>query len=158
MESVLEGFIEFIPDAAFSLTCKDAEIDKTLLFFLEVDMDTETLASRKRNPKDLRQKIVNYQALFRSKRYKRYERFFGAKLNGFRLLFLANTFSRLTAICRLVQEMPPSDFIWVTDRERMFSHGLASEIWARGGKKDEPPQSIIGSKLACDSPVIETIR
>ena len=158
MESVLEGFIEFIPDGTFSLICQDADINKTLLFFLEVDMDTETLASKKRNPKDIRQKVVNYQALFRSKRYKRYERFFGAKLNGFRLLFLANTFARMTAICRLVQEMPPSDFIWVTDQERMFSHGLSAEIWARGGKNDDPPQSIIGSKLACDSPVIEIIR
>jgi len=158
MKSVLEGFIEFIPDGAFLLTYQGADTNKTLLFFIEVDMDTEALASRKRNPKDLRQKVVNYQALFHSKRYKRYERIFGVKLNGFRLLFLGNNFARMTAICRLVQEMPPSDFIWVTDQERMFSHGLSAEIWARGGKNDAPLQSIIGSKLACDSPTIETIR
>lgn len=158
MESVLEGFIEFIPDGTFSLTYQDVNTNKTLLFFLEVDMDTETLASKKRNPKDLRQKVVNYQALFRSERYKHYERFFGVKLNGFRLLFLANTFARMTAICRLIQEMPPSDFIWVTDQERMFSHGLSAEIWTRGGKNDVPPQSIIGPKLVRDSPVIKIIR
>ena len=158
MDSVLEGFIEFIPDGAFSLTYQNADTNKTHLFFIEVDMETEALASRKRNPKDLRQKVVNYQALFHSKRYKRYERIFGAKLNGFRLLFLGNNFARMTAICRLAQEMPPSDFIWVTDQERMFSHGLSAEIWARGGKNNAPPQSIIGPKLACDSPVFETIR
>ena len=158
MGSALEGFIEFIPDGTFSITRQDADTNKTLLFFIEVDMDTEALASRTRNPKDLRQKIVNYQALFRSKGYKRHERIFGNKLTGFRLLFLANDFARMTAICRLVQEIPPSDFIWVTDQERMFSHGLSAEIWARGGKIDTPPQSIIGSILACDSPVLETIR
>lgn len=158
MESVVEGFIEFIPDGAFSLTYQGADTNKTLLFFLEVDMDTETLASRTRNPKDLRQKVVNYQALFRSKGYKRYERIFGTKLNGFRLLFLGNNVVRMTAICRLVQQMPPSDFIWVTDQERMFFHGLSAEIWARGGKNNAPQQSIISSKLVCDSPVLETIR
>lgn len=158
MESGSEEFTEFIPDGAFSLTCQDSETNKTLLFFLEVDMDTETLVSENRNPKDIRQKLFNYQALFRSEQYKRYERFFGTKLNGFRLLFLANTSARMAAICRLIQQMPPSDFIWVTDQERMFSHGLSAEIWARGGKNDDPQQSIMGSKPACESPIIETIR
>ena len=158
MESRSENFTEFIPDGVFSLTYQDSKTNKTLLFFLEVDMDTETLASENRNPKDIRQKVINYQALFRSGRYKRYERIFGTKLNGFRLLFLANTSARKAAICRLIQQMPPSDFIWVTDQKQMFSHGLSAEIWARGGKIDAPPQSIMGPKSACESPIIETIR
>jgi hypothetical protein len=154
----LENFTEFIPDGAFSLTYKDAETNKTLLFFLEVDMGTETLASENRNSKDIRQKILNYQALFRGEQYKRYERKFNTKLNGFRLLFLANTSARMAAICRLIREMPPSDFIWVTDQQRMFSHGLSAEIWTRGGKNDALSRSIMGLKPACEAPVTETIR
>lgn len=145
-ESGLEESIEFIPDGVFSLTYQDTETNKALLFFLEVDMGTESLASEDRNPRDIRQKIINYQALFRSERYKRYARIFNNTLNGFRLLFLANASARMTAICRLIQEMPPSDFIWVTDQKKMFDHGLSAEIWARGGKIDDPPQSIMGSK------------
>jgi len=153
-----KGAIEFIPDGAFSLTYQDKDPNRTLLFFLEVDMDTETLASKNRNSKDIRQKIINYQALFRRHQYKRYERIFSAKLNGFRLLFLTNTFARMASICRLVQEIPPSDFIWVTEQERMVSRGLSAKIWARGGKINNPLQSILGAKLALESPFPKTFK
>jgi hypothetical protein len=55
--------IEFVPDGVFSIT--DKERQKTLLFFTEIDMGTESLAGPKRDPRDIRQKIVNYQTYFR---------------------------------------------------------------------------------------------
>ena len=64
------NFSEFIPDYVFTITSVD--LKKELLFFLEVDMGTETVASPKRDFKDIRQKITNYQALFRTGQYKRY--------------------------------------------------------------------------------------
>lgn len=149
-------FIEFIPDGVFSIT--NEEISKTLLFFLEVDMGTETIASMDRDPKDIRQKILNFQALFHSSNYKRYEHIFNSILNGFRLLFLTNTASRLATLSRLVKEMPPSDFIWLTDQESMFTHGVSAEIWTKGGRYDDPPRSILGPKLACETPVLALIR
>ena len=130
-----------------------AEPPKTLLFFLEADMSTETLASADKDSKDVRQKIINYQTLFRSGHYKRYARVFDASINGFRLLFLANTSARLAALCRLIKEMPPSDFVWLTDQELMFSHSLSAEIWVRGGRDNESLQSILGPNLACKAPV-----
>ncbi len=145
-------FIEFIPDGVFSIT--NEEISKTLLFFLEVDRGTEIVASMDRDTKDIRQKILNYQALFHSSHYKRYEHIFNSILNGFRLLFLANTASRLTALSRLVKEMPPSDFIWLTDQESMFTHGVSAGIWTKGGRYHDPPRSILGPKLACETPVL----
>ena len=117
-------------------------------------MGTETIASMDRGHKDIRQKILNYQTLFRSGVYKGYERVFGAQLNGFRLLFLANSIPRLTSLCRLVREMPPSDFIWLADQEKMFSYGLAAKIWARGGRDEGAPQSILGH-LSRNAPVID---
>lgn len=144
--------IEFIPDGVFSIT--NEELSKTLLFFLEVDRGTEIIASMDRGPKDIRQKILNFQALFQCSQYKRYELIFKSKLNGFRLLFLTNTASRLTALSRLVKEMSPSDFIWLTDQESMFARGISAEIWTRGGRYDDPPQSILGPKLACEAPVL----
>ncbi len=151
-----DDFIEFIPDGIFTIWHK--ELEKGLLFFLEVDMDTEPVASLDRNSKDIRQKILNYQTIFRNGQYKRFEKIFHFKLNGFRLLFLTNSPARSTSLSRLVQEMPPSDFIWFTNQEKMFTGGLSAEIWVRGGEIDHPPQSIMGSDLATQTPVMGSIK
>jgi hypothetical protein len=149
-------FIEFIPDGVFSIT--NEEISKTLLFFLEVDMGTEIFASMDRGPKGIRQKILNFQALFHNSHYKRYEHIFNSILNGFRLLFLTNTASRLATLSRLVKEMPPSDFIWLTDQDSMFTHGVSAEIWTTGGRYDDTQRSILGPKLSCETPVSPILR
>jgi hypothetical protein len=149
--------VEFIPDGVFSITIGETE-KKTVLFFLEVDMGTEPVASPDGSSKDVRQKIINYQTLFQQGLYKRYERVFNSRLNGFRLLILTSTAARSVALCRLARELPPSDFVWVTDQNRMFSKGLSAEIWSRGGKQDVSPQSIIGPRLACPAPVLSDIK
>jgi len=146
VDDIPDEIITMIPDGVFVITDKSSE--KSILLFLEVDMGTETLQSTKLNPRDVRQKIINYQTLFRENQYKRYEKIFNTDLNGFRLLFLANKLGRMKAICELVQRMPPSDFVWVTDQEQMFSHGVSAEIWAKGGRNDRKAESILGPKLA----------
>ena len=142
--------IHFIPDAVFSLT--DTRQQKNLLFFLEVDCGTETLASPRRNQTDIRQKILNYQLFSSDDHYKRYERLWKMPFQGFRLLFLTVSQGRLANLCQLVQAMPPSDFIWLTDHDRMFSEGLSAPIWARGGNHHTTRHSILG-RLACKSPL-----
>lgn len=134
--------LEFIPDAIF--TVSDSVSNKTLLLFLEVDMGTETLASPTRGFKDVRQKIINYQGMFRVGRYKRYERYFQSRLNGFRLLFIAHSPPRLKALCKLTASMPPSGFIWLSDRNQLLSSGLIDEIWIRGGILGCKPSTILG--------------
>lgn len=89
-----EKTVTMIPDGVFTITNKYAE--KTLLFFLEVDMGTETMANTKQVPGDVRQKIINYQTLFHGSHYKRYEKIFNSEFNGFRLRFLASTPTRMT--------------------------------------------------------------
>lgn len=137
----------FIPDGVFSIT--NRETDKSLLFFFEIDMGTETLANADKSQSDVRQKIINYQMIFNEQHYKQYETIFRKKFNGFRLLFLANTHARLTALCRLVYEMTPSNFIWLTEQEQMFSQGLFDKIWYKGGDTNKAPQSILGDQLCC---------
>jgi hypothetical protein len=143
--------VPFTPDGVFTL--RDQEGGTTLLFFLEVDMGTETLASARRGAKDIRTKVINYQQYFRAGCYKRYQDLWDCALNGFRLLFLANSPARLVALCRLVQETPPSDFVWLTDRDRMFAGGVAADIWARGGKLDAPLESIVGRTMSRVAPL-----
>jgi hypothetical protein len=140
----------FKPDATFSI-CNSNQ-DKTLLFFLEVDLGTETLASPKRKLTDIRQKILNYGACFDLQVYKHYEELWNCQLNGFRLLFLTDTCSRMSTLCSLVQQMQPSDFIWVTQKDSMFKDGISADIWARGGRLDASPQSILG-RLSCRAPL-----
>ena len=135
-----------IPDGVFTIT--DTKSKKVLLFFLEVDMGTETLASPTQSSGDIRQKVNNYQMLFKHEIYERYNNIANCKLNGFRLLFLTNTLNRMESICRLVQSMPPSDFIWVTDQQRVFYKGAAANIWARGGQYKKKLESILTERLA----------
>lgn len=149
-----DKWTDFIPDGVFTIRNGDQGQRKSLLFFLEVDMGTEALGSLTGGGRDLRQKILNYQTYFRTNRYKRYEELWGCRFNGFRLLFLTNTAVHMAAICRLVREMVPSDFIWVTEQGRVFEKGLGAAIWARGGKDQTPPQSILGASLAYESPLL----
>jgi len=145
-----QSIISLKPDAAFSIS--GPAQDKTVLFFLEVDLGTETLASPKREPTDVRQKILNYGACFDTLAYKKYEGLSNCRLNGFRLLFVTHSVARLSTLCSLVQAMPPSDFIWLTNKDRMFEDGISAEIWARGGRLDASPQSILG-RLRCRAPL-----
>lgn len=145
--------VRFTPDAVISTS--DSATGKTCLFFLEVDCGTETIASPKRDMTDIRQKIANYGAYFDSGRYKRYEEVFKCSLRGFRVMFLANGPGRLATLCRLVREMPSTDFVWLTEYGRMFAHGVSADIWARGGNLRAPQQSILGS-LSCQAPLPES--
>ena len=135
--------VKFTPDAVFAIA--DSVAGKTCLFFLEVDRGTETIVSPKRDMTDVRQKIVNYQWYFHSGGYKRYEQVFKANLRGFRLLFLASTHGRLVALCKLAQEMKPSNFVWLTECGRLFADGVSAGIWAKGGDLQARQQSILGS-------------
>ena len=142
--------VKFTPDAVFGTS--DSFTSKTCLFFLEVDCGTETMASPRRDTTDIRQKITNYQWYFRSLKYKRYEEAFQCKLKGFRLLFLTNNLGRLTALCRLTQEIQPSNFVWPTEYNRLIPDGISEKIWAKGGDLHGAQQSILGS-LCCRAPL-----
>ena len=138
-------WIGYTPDGVFSISHRS--LNKTLLFFLEVDMATESLVSNNRPKASIAGKITNYKLAYKISRYKRYEKFWNCKLHGFRLLFLTSNSSRMIKLCQLVQQMSPSDFIHVTDQEAMVSEGAWAKIWYKGGRLDQPQVSILGSKI-----------
>ncbi|MGA2498622.1 MAG: replication-relaxation family protein [Tepidisphaeraceae bacterium] len=146
--------VGFTPDGV--LCINHAAQQKTVLFFLEVDMGNQTLASPGGAYPDIRQKILNYQGYFRSLGYKRYEQVWNCHFRGFRLLFLADTAQRRSALCRLVRGMQPADFIWLADQDQLLHQGLWARIWARGGQEDIPAESILGSQMPqpCPSPAL----
>lgn len=143
---------DFIPDAVFCISHKPR--NKSLLFFLEIDLGTEAIASAKRKKTDIRQKVLNYQAYFRLEKYKRYEDIFHTRFNGFRVLFMANSQLRMHTICRLLQEMSHSDFILVSHHKAMFSKGLSDAIWIKCGNSSSP-HSILGEKMGCSAPLFQ---
>ena len=140
-----QQWIGYTPDGVFSI--RHRGLNKTLLFFLEVDMATESLVSRNRPKASIAGKITNYKLTYKAGRYKRYEKFWNCKLHGFRLLFLTSNSSRMIKLCQLVQQMSPSDFIHITDQEAMASEGVWAKIWYKGGRLNQPQVSILGSKI-----------
>jgi len=144
--------ISFIPDGVFCI--ESIAQRKALLFFVEIDMATETVSSSKMDSNDFHQKIKNYQAYFRTNGYKRYEKGWRRKFKGFRLLVVTNTSSRMESLCRLVEGLPPSDFVWLTHESLLLDHGISGKIWTRGGRLDSPPESILGPSLAHCSPIL----
>ena len=144
-EDTAGNTVEFNPDGVLAMTHADS--GKTLLFFLEVDMGTEPLASSSRPWTGIRRKIRNYQGYFYTGRYRRYQQILGCELRGFRLLMLTHNPVRLAKLCRQVRETPPSDFIWLADRETLLTAGVWSPIWARGGRDGGLLESILGSKM-----------
>jgi hypothetical protein len=146
-----DGKVTLRPDAILVLTHRPSS--KSLLFFVEIDMSTEPLASPSGKPNDIRRKLVNYRIALAKKLYKGCERITGTPFNGFRVLFVANTLARSADLCRLVEEMAPMDFVWVTDHGRIETDGLHGNIWRRGGRAGAALQSILGSLASsgCDA-------
>ena len=136
-----ESPVRFTPDAVFILT--DTQQPKSVLLILEVDMGTEPLANG--GSRDIQEKVRRYQQYFRSEQYKKYEQLWDASLNGFRLLFIANSSARFQSLNSVVRTTPPSDFVWVTSEERMFAEGISGAIWARAGVAEQAPESILDS-------------
>jgi hypothetical protein len=117
-----------------------------------VDRGTETMASPGRDMTDIRQKIINYQWYFHSLAYKRYEQVFKCQLRGFHLLFLTSTPGRLRALYDLTQQLRPTNFVYLTEINRLFSEGASAKIWIRGDDIHGPQHSILGS-LCCKAPL-----
>lgn len=145
-----QSFI-LLPDGVFMIS--DKNTGKTLLFFLEVDMGTETIVSPSHQSGDLNNKVIKYKHLFEHHNFHKYNMFFDYEIKGFRLLFVTSTKSRMLSISNFVQEIKPSDFIWVTSKSDVLSKGIAAKIWARGGILNKNPESILGEKFAFGSPL-----
>jgi DNA-binding MarR family transcriptional regulator len=147
-----KGVKAFAPDLVFSITHNEKK--KTLLFFLEADRGTESAAGVSRGKGDIRKKILNYRQCFQTGEYKSYETILDCRLNGFRLLFLTTSSTRLGSLCNLVKSMSSSDFVWLATVDQMFSAGLSAKIWFRGGKQDTAQESILGSEFARSAPLL----
>lgn len=137
-----------IPDGAFAIS--ETTRGKLLLFFLEVDMGTETLSSKNPQTKDIRKKALAYQQIFTDNRYKELESPLGGVFKGFRVLFVVPSQTRLVQLCRLVVAMPNTGFIWLTDSDSFFQRGLSATIWVKGGDVEQGHRSILGPSMAFD--------
>lgn len=137
--------IILIPDGVFYI--KSENQNKSLLFFLEVDMGTESLQSKGQRTNNIATKIQNYQTYFKSKKYLRYQKKWNTIFNGFRLLIITNTTKRKISISNFINSDNLNDFIWLADQSEMFEKGLGGRIWSRGGKLSIPQESILGPTI-----------
>lgn len=140
-----DSSVSFTPDATLCIT--HTGLRKSLLFFLEIDMGTETVADPKRvSDADVRRKVIVYRTYLGRGGYRRYENenLFNVRFNGFRLLLVAATAQRCETLCRLVRAMAPSDFIWIVGYSAVEREGLGEPVWAVGGCRDIR-RSILGT-------------
>ncbi len=140
----------FIPDGVFSIA--HSEQHKQLLFFLEIDMGTESITNSTGKSDTIQQKVTNYHTYFLNEGYKRYQKKWKCELNGFRVLFVTNNNQQKERISRFLRESKSNDFVWVTSQKQLFQHGLSCNIWSRDGN-NIPQQSILGPTLAQDLPL-----
>jgi hypothetical protein len=133
---------------------KSENQNRSLIFFLEVDMGTESLSSGSMKSNNINAKIKNYRAYFRSERYKRYQKKWNTIFNGFRLLFLTNSTERKNSISNLVSTEKTNDFIWIADQHDMFEKGIGGKICSRGGNISIAKESILGPTLYFDERLI----
>lgn len=130
-----------IPDMAFALTSKTH--NKRLLFFVEMDMGTETLVSASGRSGDLCEKIEAYRELRLSGAYTKAIR--GQRVSeGFRLLLVLAHKPRLLQTLRLCQQMRPCPFVWCVDFETLSRLGAGEAIWHKEGDASHT-YSILGS-------------
>ncbi len=137
--------VTLIPDGVFHI--KSENQNKSLLFFLEVDMGTESLQNNGIRSNNIATKIQNYKSYFQSEKYLRYQKKWNTIFNGFRLLILTNTAKRKVSISNFINSDSSNDFVWVADQSEMFEKGLGGRIWSRGGKLSIPQESILGPTI-----------
>lgn len=150
--SIENLIVDFIPDGVFYI--KSEKQNKSLLFFLEVDMGTESLISRSSKSNNIAKKIKNYRAYFQTEKYKRYQKKWNTLFNGFRLLFITNSTDRRNSISNFVSTDKSNDFIWVTHQYDIFEKGLGGKIWARGGNLFTSQESILGPTINFEAAII----
>ncbi len=116
--------VEIIPDGSFMLE-KDA---KKALFLVENCAGTEIIISPTLNS-DIETKIIKYADLFEDNNLEFYKEYFGNSLNRFRLLYITNSKSRLSAISSIVIEHDKHGFIWLTTLPEFLKSGILGNIW-----------------------------
>lgn len=131
------GKAAVIPDGAVSLG--DSASDRFTLLFLEWDRDTESLF-RKGTGSSIAGKLSAYEEYHTTAQWRAWCTVFQRQFRGFRVLFVASTAKRATAISALAKT---TDWVWVTDETALETNGLGGFIWTHAGKPGRA--SILGS-------------
>jgi len=119
-----------------------------------VDRGNEPLTSEDAQRPFLQSKISVYREYLLSERYKRFETILNTPRKGFRLLIVLAGRARLASLSELVRVEAVTDFVWSTDVERLRDQGCWGPVWIMGGRLEEPPQSILFSRMPhpCPTP------
>lgn len=133
-----ENYRRLIPDAIMCL----GHDTRKILFFVEMDMGTESEQSSSGHTNNLEHKVTTYAAALSGKTYSHLNKEFDAKFNGFRTLIVAHSQPRLDQINRYLKGYSTTGFVWTTSLAKILSDGIGGDIWSSGGR--EPDQTILG--------------
>lgn len=116
------------PDAAIWLA---NTAGKGLLFFLEVDCETEPVRRRVGSAQtSLQSKLEQYCLCFDNGDYRPLaERLFKGSTTGFRVLLVTTDQARVEALRRLMKDFGDTRFVWATTFADLQSGGVLGPIW-----------------------------
>ncbi len=112
--------IGFVPDAVLYMDTGSK------LWFLEIDMGSETIVSYKSRKDDIRTRFKAYLGYYAAGKFSRYDHDFNYRFSGFALLFLTTQKKR---IARIADELMIPGFIWITSFERFLGNSIGSVDW-----------------------------
>lgn len=121
-----KGKTPSVPDALIIL--QNSEGIKSL-FFVEIDLATETLVSASKNKKDIRNKIITYMNYLACKGYKQLCKEFDFDFKGFRLLILTISEARLRRLIELCEEIGTRGVAWLSTFDRVSQGTIFNPIW-----------------------------
>ena len=113
-----------IPDGSFSLNKED----KSALFLIEYDAETEILKSPTHN-EDIESKIIRHVEIFKNNSIQFYSNYYEHAFQRFRLLYLTNTEKRLNSISKIVAEHDKYGFFLITTLTKLRKNGVDDSIW-----------------------------
>ena len=132
---------KIIPDAVICL--ENSDKDKKALFFLELDLGTERIASDNDMNYSLLSKLKRYEDYFRTRGFERYNSWFGKKFRGFRALLVMDSQRRIQRLRAELKKRGIVGFIWFAEKSSLNGNTVFQNIWYKDNIEDENRYSLL---------------
>ena len=132
----------FIPDAVMCL--ESAATNKRTLLFVELDLGSEKLVTRRTGSYSVLRKLEVYKEYLRQEGYKKYNDRFYHEFRGFRVLVIMSNQQRTQRLRKELTLKGIKKFVWFTQKSGIKAETILKEIWTVSDINDMKNYSIQG--------------
>ena len=132
----------FIPDAVLCLEKRATR--KRILLFIELDLGSEKLVTRRTGSYSVVRKLEVYKEYLRQKGYGRYNDRFDHEFKGFRVLVIMSNQQREQRLRKELTFKGIKKFVWFTQKSGSTAETILKEIWTVSDINDKKNYSIQG--------------